>query len=82
VTKVLELQMNSGDLLLFYTDGVKEATDGSGDEFGMGRLKATFKESAPLGAEASVDAVQRDLAAFSGEARQMDDITLLALEKR
>lgn len=82
VTKVLDLQMNSGDLLLFYTDGVKEASDDSGDEFGMKRLKETFVESAPLGAEAAVNAVQRDLAAFSGEARQMDDITLLALEKR
>ena len=74
--------MSPGDSLLFYTDGVKEATDDDGDEFGMERLRATFIESAPLGAEAAVSAVQRDLAAFSGEARQMDDITLLALEKR
>jgi phosphoserine phosphatase RsbU/P len=82
VTKVLELQMNSGDLLLFYTDGVNEATDGAGHEFGMERLKATFLESASQGAEAALNAVQRDLAAFAGGARQMDDITLLAIEKR
>ncbi|MEP4079265.1 PP2C family protein-serine/threonine phosphatase [Haloferula sp.] len=82
VTKVLELDLLSGDLLLFYTDGVNEAANAAGEEFGMERLKATFLESAPLGAEAAVAAVQRDLAAFSGETRQMDDITLLALEKR
>ncbi|MFC7336120.1 PP2C family protein-serine/threonine phosphatase [Haloferula chungangensis] len=82
VTKVLELQMDSGDLLLFYTDGVNEATNGAGDEFGMKRLKATFLESAALGAEAAVNAVQRDLAAFAGGSRQMDDITLFAVEKR
>ncbi|MGB6222908.1 PP2C family protein-serine/threonine phosphatase [Haloferula sp.] len=82
VTKVMELQLNSGDLLLFYTDGVKEATDAAGEEFGMERLRRTFLKSATLGAEAAVDAVQRDLAEFSGESRQMDDITLLALEKR
>jgi sigma-B regulation protein RsbU (phosphoserine phosphatase) len=82
VTKVLELQLNSGDLLLFYTDGVNEATNDAGHEFGMKRLKKTFLKSARLGAEAAVSAVQEDLATFSGEARQMDDITLLALEKR
>jgi len=74
--------MNSGDLLLFYTDGVNEATDGAGQEFGMERLEATFLESAAQGAEAALNAVQRDLAAFAGGARQMDDITLLAIEKR
>ena len=82
VTKVLDLQMNSGDLLLFYTDGVNEASDDAGNEFGMKRLRETFLKNASLGAEAIVDAVQHDLAEFSGEARQMDDITLLAVEKR
>ncbi|MEM1084715.1 MAG: GAF domain-containing SpoIIE family protein phosphatase [Verrucomicrobiota bacterium] len=82
VTKVQELSMESGDLLLFYTDGVKEAVNDAGDEFGGAKLSKTFAASASLGAEAAVAAVQRDLATFIESARQMDDITLLALEKR
>lgn len=82
VTKVLELTMKSGDVLLFHTDGVREALDAAGEEFGEERLRTTFAENAALGAEAVVAAVQRELARFSGEAPQMDDITLLAVEKR
>ncbi len=82
VTRVAEVAMESGDCLLFYTDGVCEAVDESGEEFGPERLRRVFREAAPLGAEATVEAVQRELELFSGEGPQMDDITMLALEKR
>lgn len=82
VTKVMELKMETGDCLLFYTDGVKEAVDAGGEEFGMQRLRTVFLDHAALGAEATVRGMQRELARFSGEAPQMDDITLLAVEKR
>jgi sigma-B regulation protein RsbU (phosphoserine phosphatase) len=82
VTKVQEIQMKSGDCLLFHTDGVKEAIDPAGEEFGMDRLREAFREGAALGAEATIRAVERELARFAGEAPQMDDVTLVAIEKR
>jgi len=82
VTRVLEMDLASGDVLLFYTDGVKEAVDAAGEEFGMERLRAVFRESAPLGAEMAVATIQRELGQFVGDSPQMDDVTVLAMEKR
>ena len=82
VTKVQEIRMNPGDCLLFHTDGVKEAVNAAGEEFGMDRLRDAFRDSASLGAEATIRSVERELARFVGEAPQMDDVTLVAVEKR
>lgn len=82
VTKVHEITMETGDCLLFHTDGVKEAIDADGDEFGMSRMQAAFRDGASLGAEATIQALERELARFAGEAPQMDDVTLVAIEKR
>jgi len=82
VTRSVELRLAAGDVLLFHTDGVKEAVDAEGEEFGVERLREAFVEQAPMGAEAVVSGLQRELARFVGGAPQMDDVTLLALEKR
>ncbi len=82
VTRPMDFEMASGDCLLFYTDGVKEAVGDDEEEFGMKRLEATFLESAPLGAEAVLAAIQREVESFAGGGPQMDDITLLVLERR
>lgn len=82
VTRDHEIRMESADCLLLFTDGVKEAVDGTEEEFGTERLCEVFRSSAALGAEEVVAAVQRELKNFTGESRQMDDITLVAIEKR
>ncbi|MGC4015492.1 MAG: SpoIIE family protein phosphatase [Luteolibacter sp.] len=82
VTRDFEVVLESGDCLLFYTDGVKEAIDAKEEEFGAKRLSDVFLAAAPMGAEEILASVQRELKAFTGEARQMDDITLVAIEKR
>lgn len=82
VTKVRELAMNPGDVLLFHTDGIREALDAEGREFGEERLRQAFAELAVLGAEAVVEGIQNAVESFAGEAPQMDDITLFAIEKR
>jgi hypothetical protein len=46
--------MHPGDCLLFHTDGVKEAVNAAGEEFGMDRLRDAFRECASLGAEATI----------------------------
>ncbi len=82
VTRDLEVELKSGDCVLFYTDGVKEAVDADEEEFGMERMSETFRRAAPLGAEAILNRMQEDLKSFTGEGPQMDDITLVAIEKR
>jgi phosphoserine phosphatase RsbU/P len=81
VTKDQEIQLTAGDCVLFYTDGVKEATDAGEEEFGMERMSEIFRKAAPLGAEAVLTHLQEELKIFTGDGPQMDDITLIVLEK-
>jgi phosphoserine phosphatase RsbU/P len=81
VTKDFSFQIAPGDCLLLHTDGVKEALNGAEEEFGMQRMKETFSQSSALGAEAVLQKMLRSLKDFTGDAPQMDDITMVALEK-
>ena len=48
----------------------------------MERLSATFCVAAKLGAEAVVKQVQDELKTFTGTGLQIDDVTIVAIEKR
>ncbi|MEY3898327.1 MAG: hypothetical protein RLZZ214_3848 [Verrucomicrobiota bacterium] len=82
VTRDQEVTLQSGDCVLFYTDGVKEALDDAEEEFGMERMCESFRLAAPKGAEAVLARMQEELKDFTGEGPQMDDITLVVIEKR
>lgn len=82
VTRDQDVALKSGDCVLFYTDGVKEALDVNEEEFGMERMSEAFRMAAPLGAEAVLVRMQEELKLFTGEGPQMDDITLVVVEKR
>lgn len=73
--------MSPGDCLLLYTDGVNEAMDAKGDEFGEDRIKASLAAAAPRGATAVVDELIDELERFLEGRRSNDDITLIALQK-
>jgi sigma-B regulation protein RsbU (phosphoserine phosphatase) len=82
VTRDQEVVLKSGDCILFYTDGVKEAQDHREEEFGVDRMCEAFRLAAPLGAEAVLARMQEELKKFTGDGPQMDDITLVVIEKR
>lgn len=82
VTKDQEVELQPGDCVLLYTDGVREAVGLDDEEFGMERMSDVFKAAAPLGSEAILLRMQEDLRQFTGEGPQMDDITLVAIEKK
>jgi phosphoserine phosphatase RsbU/P len=68
--------------VLLHTDGVHEALDADEQQFGMDRMCETFRMAAPLGSEAVLARMQEELRQFTGEGPQMDDITLVAIEKK
>ena len=73
------LGLATGDLLFIFTDGVIEAVDDRGQEFGETRL-VPILQSAP--AESAADTLKRVMTqvnSFVGYARQHDDITCLVL---
>jgi sigma-B regulation protein RsbU (phosphoserine phosphatase) len=82
VTKDQQVDLLVGDCVLFYTDGVREALDSTEEEFGMERMSECFRMAAPLGSEAILTRMQEELRQFTGEGPQMDDITLVAIEKK
>ncbi|MEM0968462.1 MAG: GAF domain-containing SpoIIE family protein phosphatase [Verrucomicrobiota bacterium] len=72
----------AGDLLLCYTDGVTEAMNAEGDEFGIKRLEESLQKHRQQAPEILVEGICRDVRKFRGEADQSDDITLIAIQKR
>lgn len=82
VTKDEVLPLESGDCVLLFTDGVKEAINAHDEEFGMERLADVFRDAANMGAEAVVERVQEAVSDFTGDGPQLDDVTIVAIEKR
>ena len=74
-----ELQLNPGDILYLYTDGVTEATDAGETLYGETRLLNLLNSQTVLSAQSICGAVKTDVDAFAGEAEQFDDITMLCL---
>jgi serine phosphatase RsbU (regulator of sigma subunit)/catechol 2,3-dioxygenase-like lactoylglutathione lyase family enzyme len=73
---IAECTLAKGDTLVIYTDGVTEACDDSGDEFGQSRLLSSAKTHRHLTPHHMIDAILADVRRFSVH-EQLDDMTLL-----
>ncbi len=69
----------AGDVLVFYTDGVTEAANRLGEEFGMERLSATVRSGSLLSAEDLMTSIYNAAADFSGDDFN-DDVTILVVK--
>lgn len=70
-----------GDTLLLYTDGLTEASDGDGNQYGTERAIATALAHAGDSPAGLVAACVEDLAAHRGAARREDDLTIMAVRR-
>jgi serine phosphatase RsbU (regulator of sigma subunit) len=75
----LELALEPGDLLLFYTDGIVEAQNFQHELFGFERLEQLLREHGDLPPDNLIDLVIRAIELFTGSAPQHDDMTIMAL---
>jgi len=82
VTNDFSLLLSSGDCLVLYTDGVTEAQDRNGDEFGLEAMIRSVQASASEGAAGIVQCVTSDVKAFIGDQPPHDDITLITILKK
>ena len=74
------MQLDVGDKIFQYTDGVTEATNINNELYGMDRLGEILNK-VKLGTPHEIlPAIKRDIDEFVGEAPQFDDITMLCLE--
>ncbi|MGN1231663.1 MAG: SpoIIE family protein phosphatase, partial [Anaerotignum sp.] len=77
--KKFELQLQPGDEIFLYTDGVTEAQNPNRELFGEKRLIESLDGQEGLPLEEILHHVKADVDAFSGEAEQFDDITMLCV---
>jgi sigma-B regulation protein RsbU (phosphoserine phosphatase) len=73
-----EVTIGPGDRVVFYTDGITEARNSEGDEYGEERLAAAAIAARALPVEAMKDALFADVAAFS-QGKFDDDATLIVV---
>jgi serine phosphatase RsbU (regulator of sigma subunit) len=71
--------LGSGDLLFFYTDGLVETENESGDMFGADRLQKILAAEQTDGIDTILQRVEQQVSAFRGNAEPFDDATMMAL---
>lgn len=74
------IELKTGDVYVFCTDGVFEAMDAVGREFGADRLLQTVEQSRTLSTKQIVDAIFDAVQEFRGDTPPNDDMTAVALK--
>jgi sigma-B regulation protein RsbU (phosphoserine phosphatase) len=74
-----KVRLQPGDLLFIFTDGVEEAVNNAGAEYGEERLVPCIEQASRESARETLQRVMEDVNEFVGSARQHDDITSLVL---
>ncbi len=76
------IQLERGDRVVLFTDGVTEAMNGSGEQYEEPRLEALLKKTTALSAEQTSKAIAEDVRNFVKAAPQSDDITVVVVKVR
>jgi sigma-B regulation protein RsbU (phosphoserine phosphatase) len=74
------VSLHAGDILVMFTDGVVEAFNAAGEEFGNGRWLNAIRNLPPGTATQSLQFLMRHVDEFVGATRQSDDITCLVFQ--
>jgi phosphoserine phosphatase RsbU/P len=77
--ELASVDLSAGDVLVFYTDGVTEAENRLGEEFGMERLSATVRTGSSVSAEDLMTNIYNASADFCGDDFN-DDVTILVVK--
>ncbi|MCI0457988.1 MAG: serine/threonine-protein phosphatase [Gemmataceae bacterium] len=76
------VDLDVGDVLLIFSDGLIESRNARGEPFGLKRLDAALRELAPLGADAVKCGLMTDFNRFLAGKEPEDDMTFLVVERR
>jgi serine phosphatase RsbU (regulator of sigma subunit) len=74
------IALHSRDAIVFITDGISEARNLSGGEFGYARLQGVIQACGDASAETLARAIVAEVKAFANQPVQYDDITLLVIK--
>ena len=73
--------LEKGDALILYTDGVTEAFNAAGQQFGVSGLEHTLETLSGIGAKELIAGIVGQVNSFVGDHPQSDDITLLVVKR-
>ena len=76
------LELKAGDALIFFTDGVVEAFNETGEEFGNERWLSAIRNLPDWDAQQTLQYLMKQVDEFVGATRQSDDITCLVFRSR
>lgn len=78
--KLGRLELQKGDILVYYTDGITEAENSKKELYGKERLKKVLEESKNMDSESIKDSILKSVDSFREGYEQVDDITLLVIK--
>jgi serine phosphatase RsbU (regulator of sigma subunit) len=81
-TQETEISLKSGDVCVFYTDGVNESRNADGEEFGFDRLLQTAVTSRGESAEVIKTTILQEIRNYTGDSSYGDDMTLVVVKVR
>lgn len=81
VWKKVTIQIDPGDVLVVYTDGVPDAQNEDGDFFRERRLADTARSNFGLPAQEMLISIMDEIRRFTGDAPQFDDMTMLVVKR-
>lgn len=73
------VDLKKGDMVALYTDGVTEAMNKDGEEYGMDRFSDVLKQNRDLALSGVIDAIKASIKEFTRDTPQSDDITLILI---
>jgi sigma-B regulation protein RsbU (phosphoserine phosphatase) len=74
------VQLQPGDIFIGYTDGISEAPNEAEEEWEEDRFIAAARQASAESAGAMIQSIFRSADAFTGAAKQFDDMTLLIVK--
>lgn len=74
------VQLIAGDVVLFYSDGLTEATNSSGEQFGLNKVVDVVRKNSLFDAQQIVDRLTIHISQYIGNYLQKDDITFACLK--
>ena len=77
-----EIRLATGDIMVWYTDGLTEASDRDAKEFGTSRLLESVRLHAGSSSREICDQLWRDVAAFTQRDSLDDDLTLMVVKMK
>jgi sigma-B regulation protein RsbU (phosphoserine phosphatase) len=75
------IQVNPGDFIVFYTDGITDAANATHESYGMDRFQAVIQEHKGLSAQDILSEIEKSVQDFIGSTAPYDDITLLIAKR-